>query len=87
MVLGQDEEIDESTRQDWRDSGLSHLLAVSGQNVMLLVALALPLLALARTGPLIRGLALLAVVAVSVAISTWVSRRMAVVEALRVGEA
>jgi competence protein ComEC len=66
MVLGQDEEIDESTRQDWRDSGLSHLLAVSGQNVMLLVALALPLLALARTGPLIRGLALLAVVALYV---------------------
>jgi competence protein ComEC len=66
MVLGQDEEIDESTRQDWRDSGLSHLLAVSGQNVMLLVALALPLLALARTGPLVRGLALLAVVALYV---------------------
>ena len=42
MVLGQDERIDETTRQDWRDSGLSHLLAVSGQNVMLLVALALP---------------------------------------------
>ena len=42
MVLGQDERIDETTRQDWRDSGFSHLLAVSGQNVMLLVALALP---------------------------------------------
>ena len=48
MVLGQDEAIDETTRQDWRDSGLSHLLAVSGQNVMLLVALAMPLLALMR---------------------------------------
>ena len=48
MVLGQDEQIDETTRQDWRDSGLAHLLAVSGQNVMLLVALALPLLALVR---------------------------------------
>ena len=45
MVLGQDDLIDEGTRQDWRDSGLAHLLAVSGQNVMLLVALALPLLA------------------------------------------
>ena len=45
MVLGQDDLIDEATREDWRDSGLAHLLAVSGQNVMLLVALALPLLA------------------------------------------
>jgi competence protein ComEC len=66
MVLGQDEEIDQTTRQDWRDSGLSHLLAVSGQNVMLLVALAMPLLALVRTGPLARGLALLALVALYV---------------------
>src|SRR5918998_3952694 len=66
MVLGQDERIDESTRQDWRDSGLAHLLAVSGQNVMLLVALALPVLALARLGPLARGGALLVLVALYV---------------------
>ena len=63
MVLGQDEEIDEATRQDWRDSGLAHLLAVSGQNVMLLVALAVPPLALARVGPRARGAALLVLVA------------------------
>ena len=66
MVLGQDEEIDEATRQDWRDSGLAHLLAVSGQNVMLLVALAVPLLALAGAGPGARGAALLALVALYV---------------------
>jgi competence protein ComEC len=66
MVLGQDEQIDESTRQDWRDSGLAHLLAVSGQNVMLLVALAVPLLALARFGPGARGAALLGLVALYV---------------------
>ena len=66
MVLGQDEEIDEATRQDWRDSGLAHLLAVSGQNVMLLVALALPLLAVARLGPVARGGALLVLVALYV---------------------
>ena len=66
MVLGQDEEIDETTRQDWRDSGLSHLLAVSGQNVMLLVALAMPLLALVRAGPVARGLALLGLIALYV---------------------
>jgi competence protein ComEC len=47
MVLGQDEAIDPAVRQDFRDSGLGHLLAVSGQNVMLLAALVLPLLALA----------------------------------------
>ena len=66
MVLGQDERIDDSTRQDWRDSGLAHLLAVSGQNVMLLVALALPLLALASLGPLARGGVLLVLVALYV---------------------
>jgi competence protein ComEC len=66
MVLGQDEQINESTRQDWRDSGLAHLLAVSGQNVMLLVALAVPLLALARFGPQARGAALLGLVALYV---------------------
>ena len=47
MVLGQDELIDEATRDDWRTAGLGHLLAVSGQNVMLLAALAFPLLAAA----------------------------------------
>jgi len=51
MVLGQDDLIDEATREDWRASGLAHLLAVSGQNVMLLAALALPLLAAARLPP------------------------------------
>jgi competence protein ComEC len=66
MVLGQDERIDETTRQDWRDSGLSHLLAVSGQNVMLLVALAVPLLALAGVSRVGRGLTLLALIVVYV---------------------
>ncbi len=47
MVLGQDERIDPAVVEDFRDSGLAHLLAVSGQNVMLLAALALPLLAAA----------------------------------------
>ena len=51
MVLGQDERIDPLVRDDFRDSGLAHLLAVSGQNVMLLAALALPLLGLAGAGP------------------------------------
>ncbi len=45
MVLGQDEALDEDAREEFRASGLAHLLAASGQNVMLLVALALPVLA------------------------------------------
>ncbi|MDX6648898.1 MAG: competence protein ComEC, partial [Solirubrobacteraceae bacterium] len=45
MVLGQDEALDEDTREAFRVSGLAHLLAASGQNVMLLAALAVPVLA------------------------------------------
>jgi competence protein ComEC len=66
MVLGQDETIAEAVRQDFRDSGLAHLLAVSGQNVMLLAALALPLLAAAGLGPWGRGALLLALIALYV---------------------
>jgi competence protein ComEC len=66
MVLGQDERIEPSTREDWRAAGLAHLLAVSGQNVMLLAALALPFLAAAGLGPRARGIALLCLVAVYV---------------------
>lgn len=66
MVLGQDEAIDPLTRDDWRDAGLAHLLAVSGQNVMLLCALALPLLAIAGVAPATRVLILLALIALYV---------------------
>ncbi len=45
FVLGDDDRIDEATVEDFRRSGLSHLLAVSGQNVALLAMLAMPLLA------------------------------------------
>jgi len=45
FVLGQDEEVDAVTTEDFRRSGLAHLLAVSGQNVALLALLAMPLLA------------------------------------------
>jgi competence protein ComEC len=44
FVLGEDAGIDEQTKQDFRRSGLSHLLAVSGENVTLLALLAVPLL-------------------------------------------
>jgi competence protein ComEC len=45
FVLGEDEEVDERTEENFRRAGLSHLLAVSGQNVTLLALLAMPLLA------------------------------------------
>ena len=44
FVLGEDEAIDARTEEDFRRAGLSHLLAVSGQNVTLLALLAMPLL-------------------------------------------
>ena len=66
MVLGQDEAIDTAVRDDFRDSGLAHLLAVSGQNVMLLAALALPALALAGLGLRARLAALVALIALYV---------------------
>jgi competence protein ComEC len=40
FVLGQDDRIDPITVEEFRDSGLAHLLAVSGQNVILLALLA-----------------------------------------------
>ena len=45
MVLGADEDIPERMSDDFKRSGLAHLLAVSGQNVTLLALLAWPLLA------------------------------------------
>lgn len=46
FVLGEDDRIDAVTVEDFRRAGLSHLLAVSGQNVALLGLLVMPLLAL-----------------------------------------
>jgi competence protein ComEC len=46
FVLGEDDRIDSFTRQDFQRSNLTHLLAVSGENVILLCVLAWPLLAL-----------------------------------------
>lgn len=43
MVLGQDDALDEAMREDFRASGLAHLLAASGANVALLAALVLAL--------------------------------------------
>jgi competence protein ComEC len=45
FVLGEDEGVDAATEEHFRRAGLSHLLAVSGQNVTLLALLAMPVLA------------------------------------------
>jgi competence protein ComEC len=66
MVLGEDEAIDPLEREDFRRSGLAHVLAVSGQNVMLLCALSLPLLGWLGAGPRTRVAVLLALIAVYV---------------------
>lgn len=69
FVLGQDDAIDPRTREDFRRSGLAHLLAVSGQNVILLCLLAWPLLALAGLTLRARLLLLLALIAVYVPVT------------------
>jgi competence protein ComEC len=66
MVLGEDERIDPLLKDDYRRSGLAHVLAVSGQNVMLLCALAAPLLGAAGIGPRGRVGAMLVLIAVYV---------------------
>jgi competence protein ComEC len=50
MVLGQDEALPDRMRDDLQTAGLAHLVAASGQNVMLLCALAFALSAVAGVG-------------------------------------
>jgi len=45
FVLGEDDGLDRGTEEDFVRSGLSHLTAVSGENVTLLALLAMPVLA------------------------------------------
>ncbi len=66
MVLGEDEALDPATRADFRTSGLSHLLAASGENVALLAALAVPLLTWLGLGLRPRLAALLGLIALYV---------------------
>lgn len=63
MVLGQDEGLSEQMTEDFRGSGLAHLVAASGANVALLAALVLALGAatgIARTPRLVLALVLVA---------------------------
>jgi competence protein ComEC len=69
FVLGEDDRIDARTKEDFRRSGLSHLLAVSGQNVTLLALLAMPLLGALGVPLRERLLWLLALIAVYVPVA------------------
>src|SRR4051812_32744214 len=64
MVLGEDERLSDSVRDDFQRSGLAHILAVSGQNVMLLAILVL--FAGSLTGLPLRPRLLLAVALIAV---------------------
>jgi competence protein ComEC len=62
MVLGDDSALPAEVRDDFRASGLSHLVAASGTNVMLLATLAIALAmaaGLERTGRLVLALGLI----------------------------
>jgi competence protein ComEC len=69
FVLGQDDLIDQETVEEFRRSGLSHLLAVSGQNVLLLALLAWPLLAVLGLGLRSRLVVTLALIAIYVPVA------------------
>jgi competence protein ComEC len=69
FVLGEDEGVDAETVENFRRSGLSHLLAVSGQNVALLALLAAPLLAALGIPLRLRLVWLLALIAAYVPIA------------------
>jgi competence protein ComEC len=66
MVLGQDERLSDAVREDFQRSGLAHILAVSGQNVMLLATLVLALGALTGLALRARLVLVLALIAVYV---------------------
>jgi competence protein ComEC len=66
MVLGEDEALSDDVRDDFRASGLAHLVAASGQNVALLAALAIGGLTALGASLRLRLLGALALVAVYV---------------------
>ncbi len=66
MVLGRDDEIDQPTRDAFQASGLAHILAVSGTNVLLLATLVLWVAGLVGVPLRARLLAALALVALYV---------------------
>jgi competence protein ComEC len=66
MALGDDAALPDRVRDDFRASGLSHLVAASGQNVMLLAALVIALCAVVGLGLHARLALVLAMIAIYV---------------------
>ena len=66
FVLGQDDRIDDATRERFKRSGLAHLLAVSGQNVVLLAILTIAICALLGASLRTRLVVVLALIALYV---------------------
>jgi competence protein ComEC len=69
FVLGEDDRIDPATVDDFKRSGLAHHLAVSGENVLLLAILAMPILALAGLSLRGRLIAVLGLIAIYVPVA------------------
>jgi competence protein ComEC len=69
FVLGQDDRIDPETVAEFKRSGLAHLLAVSGQNVVLLGLLAVPLLAALNLSLRVRLVCILVLIALYVPVT------------------
>ncbi|MBA2240254.1 MAG: ComEC/Rec2 family competence protein [Solirubrobacterales bacterium] len=69
FVLGQDDRIDPLTVDEFKRSGLAHLLAVSGQNIVLLAILATGVLALAGVSLRNRLLIVVALIAIYVPVA------------------
>jgi len=69
FVLGEDDRIDPATVDEFQRSGLAHLLAVSGQNVLLLALMAMPLLGLLGVPLRARLACVLALIAVYVPVA------------------
>jgi competence protein ComEC len=66
FLLGEDDRIDPATAEDFKRSGLAHLLAVSGDTVMLLALLAVALLALVGVPLRVRLVCVLCLIALYV---------------------
>ena len=69
FVLGQDDRIDPRAVDEFKRSGLAHLLAVSGQNIVLLGLLAIPLLAALDLSLRARLVCILALIAIYVPVT------------------
>lgn len=71
VVLGEDEGLPERVRQDFRASGLAHLLAVSGQNVVFIGGGVLGLCWLLRLARVVRELSTIGAIAAYVLAVGW----------------